>query len=116
VDQDADVELHKDPVVSLSKAALATFTAKRETLSEVNENALFADGFEEALIGIVERFGQEPVALYDRDMCIEILKRDMDEDEAEEFFCFNVIGSWVGEGTPAFAIMFSPGPKPGVDA
>ena len=26
----------------------------------------------------------------------------MDEDEAEEYFEFNVVGGWVGHGTPVF--------------
>jgi hypothetical protein len=70
-----------------------------------NQEMLLADGFEDALVGYVERFGQPPVALYDREKCIEILMtRDgMDHDGAEEFFCVNVIGAWLGENTPAFA-------------
>jgi hypothetical protein len=70
-----------------------------------NEETLFADGFDEALIGYAERFGMSPVALYDREKCIAILiKRDgMDREEAEEFFEFNVIGAWMGESTPVFA-------------
>ena len=76
-------------------------------LQEANEEALTADGFEQALIGYVERFGQNALALYDYERCIEILmERDgMDREGAEEFFDFNVIGSWVGENTPAFATL-----------
>lgn len=68
---------------------------------------LVVDGFDAALLGYVEMFGKEPVALYDRDLCIKILMdRDgMDEDEAEEFFSFNVIGAFVGPYTPAFATL-----------
>jgi len=69
---------------------------------------LLADGFDEAFIGIVQRFGMEdPIALYDRDKCIEILmERDgMTWEGAEEFFGFNVIGAWVGDETPAFATL-----------
>jgi hypothetical protein len=80
----------------------------KEEIAEANPEALLADGFEGALIGHVERFGMAPVALYDRTRCIEILmKRDgMSHDDAEEFFCFNTIGAWVGDGTPAFATLF----------
>lgn len=61
--------------------------------------------FQEAIIGIVERFGMSPVVLYDRDKVIQILMRDLecDEEGAEEWFGFNTIGGWVGTGTPAFA-------------
>jgi len=73
-------------------------------LQEANKEALTADGFEEALIGYVERFGQNSLALYDRERCIEILMgRDgMDREGAEDFFESNVIGVWMGENTPAF--------------
>lgn len=61
--------------------------------------------FQEAIIGIVERFGMAPVVLYDRDKVIQILMRDLDTDEegAEEWFDFNSLGCWAGNGTPAFA-------------
>jgi hypothetical protein len=78
----------------------------RTEIEGVNEEALLAGGFDDALIGWVTRMGMSaPVALYDRDKCIKILMaRDgMDEDEAEEFFDFNVVGSWMGDGTPCFA-------------
>ena len=74
-------------------------------LKDLNEEMLLADGFEDALIGYVERFGCPTVALYDREKCIEVLmKRDgMTNEEANEFFEYNVIGAYVGENTPAFA-------------
>lgn len=73
-------------------------------ISELNEEALAADGFEGAVIGHVQVFNKYLV-LYDREKCIQIL---MDRDgmkhmEAEEYFNFNVVGSFVGEHTPAFA-------------
>ena len=66
--------------------------------------AMLADGFEEAFIGICRRFGQGPLAAYSYEMCIAILmKRDgMTYEDAVEFFDFNVIGAWVGEGTPVY--------------
>lgn len=75
-----------------------------DILGEENPDALLADGFEEAFLGICRRFGQPPLAAYDRAKCIKILMdRDgMTEDAAEEFFEFNVIGAWLGEGTPVF--------------
>lgn len=81
------------------------FKVIKERLAEQNPDALLADGFEDALVGISNRFGQPPLALYDYDRCIEILMaRDkMSYEDAVEFFEFNVAGSWVGENTPAFA-------------
>lgn len=89
------------------------FTRKQEIIGELNEEALFADGFEDALIGYVEIFSKT-IALYDRDKCIEILmKRDgMDYEGAIEFFDFNVTGAYVGESTPGFATLLPAEDKP----
>lgn len=66
-----------------------------------DEQILLADGFEDAFVGIGRQFGK-PVAIYDRSKCIEILMENMSEDEAEEYFSFNVEGAFVGEKTPIF--------------
>jgi hypothetical protein len=73
------------------------------SVAEKNPEALFADGFERALLGYVE-INHKALAVYDREKCIDILTtRDgMDRDDAEEFFEVNVLGSYVGENTPAF--------------
>ena len=77
-----------------------------EYIAEYSPDALFAEGLDDAIIGVVERFAMSPVVLYDRDECVEILMgQDMTYEEAEEFFDYNVIGSWVGDGTPCFAIL-----------
>lgn len=77
----------------------------REDLAFLDE-ALFADGFDEALIGYVQR-GAMMVALYDTRKCIEILitSEGMSEEEALEYFEYNILGAWVGDGTPAFAYL-----------
>ena len=76
----------------------------RAWVAEQNEEALFADGYEEAIIGVAERCGQPTLVVYDGDKCIQILQeRDgMSEDDAAEFFSFNTLGSWAGENTPLF--------------
>tara|TARA_R100000306_G_scaffold50866_1_gene47934 strand:- start:322 stop:603 length:282 start_codon:yes stop_codon:yes gene_type:complete len=63
-----------------------------------------ADGFDEAIIGVAERAGQEPILAYDREACIKVLmSRDgMSLDVAEEYFEFNVVGAYVGDLTPIF--------------
>jgi hypothetical protein len=59
--------------------------------------------FDEAILGIAERADGMTVVAYDRMECIRILMRDgMNRDEAEEYFEFNTIGAWMGEGTPVF--------------
>jgi hypothetical protein len=73
----------------------------KEELSYINELALVADGFDDALIGIDQ---VDYVAVYDSDKCIDILMEDSDMNiqEATEYFEFNVLGSYVGEYTPRF--------------
>lgn len=64
-----------------------------------------AVGFDDAFVGTtISAFGRNQVALYDYDKCIMILMHDnhMTEEDAIEYFNFNVIGSWVGNGTPIF--------------
>lgn len=58
---------------------------------------LKADGFDEAIIGVDE---SQYRLIYSVTKCIEILKREMDEQEAWEYFEFNVSGSYVGDKTP----------------
>ena len=78
----------------------------KEELAELNPDALLMDGFEDALIGYATQFTKPPLALYDRDKCIRILMdRDgMTYDEADEFFCVNCEGAWVGENTPLVCV------------
>jgi hypothetical protein len=67
-----------------------------------DENLLLADGFENAFLGIGRQFGK-PVAIYDREKCLEILMEDgLNYEEADDYFSFNVEGSYVGEQTPIF--------------
>jgi len=78
-----------------------------DLVEEMNPEAKYPSDMKEAIIGWVERFEMEPVILLDKDKCIEILMKDseMSYEEAIEYFEFNTIGSWVGEGTPAFATL-----------
>lgn len=68
----------------------------------IDEEALLADGFEDALIGHTQ--GMNVVAVYDYDLCIDVLvKRDkMTIEDAVEHMSFNVVGAYVGEKTPIF--------------
>ena len=68
-----------------------------------NEDTLYADGFEKAYIGLGRRCCQIDIAVYDTAKCISILEEQgMDYDDAVDFYEFNVVGAWVGEGTPLF--------------
>ena len=81
---------------------MANSSKFREYLSESYEDLLFADGFDDAIMGVVERCGTTPVVCYDASRCVEILvERDgMSQTDAEEYFAFNVSGAYVGINTP----------------
>ena len=83
---------------------MKTETSKREAISELNEYAMFADDHENALIGFMEHFKIGPIAVYDKSIVLKNLcERDgMSEEDAEEWFYYNILGAWVGDGTPAF--------------
>jgi hypothetical protein len=81
------------------------------------------DPYDRGFLGVGQRINQPPVAIYDRDQCIEALAEefatnteiyDQDEDEdadpytdAVEFFSFNTEGSWLGEKTPIIITRFT---------
>ena len=67
------------------------------------EEIVLFDDIPEAFVGVAERFGMDPVAAYDYDKCIEIYMEDGGtQEDAEEHFGFNVIGTWAGDRTPVF--------------
>lgn len=68
-----------------------------------DEAIALSTGFEEAFIGIARQFNK-PFAVYDRAKCIDILiNRDgVTDEDAEEYFQFNVEGAYIGESTPAY--------------
>ena len=77
-----------------------------EVLEDENPEALFMEPrgeFDACIVGLGYRFFDGPLAIYSVDKVLGVLMADgMDEEEAEEHFGYNVIGGWVGEGTPLF--------------
>ena len=67
------------------------------------EDALKADGFDDAIIGYGTHFSA-PVVIYNYNRCVEILiARDgMSADDAVEYMEFNVCCVWMGLNTPVF--------------
>ncbi len=61
-----------------------------------------ADGLDEAILGVVNIPMGQDVLAYDMQKVIQILMdRDgMSQDDALEFYYFNIEGAFVGEGTP----------------
>jgi len=69
--------------------------------------AMFADGHDDAIVGVVDGFGVPTRVLYDRGLVIKSLMKQLgcDYQEAVEFFDYNVAGAWVGDGTPMYCTL-----------
>jgi hypothetical protein len=63
------------------------------------------DGFDEAIIGIAVGYNNLECLAYDTDKVLEILSRDMSQEQAEEYFEVNIAGAYLGEHTPVFVSM-----------
>lgn len=62
---------------------------------------MLADGFDDAIIGLMHNT-EPPRVVYDIDKMVEILCAEMTEEEAREYLDYNVLSTWVGEGTPVY--------------
>lgn len=65
------------------------------------DDILKADGFDDAVIGIDESSMR---LIYSMSKCIEILMRDMSEEDALEYYYYNMSGAYVGEATPIWCV------------
>jgi hypothetical protein len=77
-----------------------------DELAKLNPDAMIADGFDEAVIGLGSQYPNQPVAIYDFMKCVEVLlqKNNWSYEEAVEWMDYNVICAYVGEGTPIFML------------
>ena len=74
----------------------------KDIIAEHNEEALTMDGYDAAIIGMCHQFGRPSVVAYDKEKVIKMLMKDMDREDAEEFWSYNQLGSGMGENTPVF--------------
>jgi len=74
----------------------------KNRISKDANQVMHADGFEDAVLGVAEGFGGKRTIIYSHQKCVEILteKHGMDMDAALDFIDGQLIGAWVGEGTP----------------
>ena len=70
------------------------------------EDALMMDGFNDCVVGILERCGMESIVIYDREKVVAKLidNEGWSYDEALEFYEFNQLGGWHGTKTPGFIV------------
>ncbi len=63
---------------------------------------LAADGLEQALIGLGTQ-GDRVLLVYDLAAVRRVLvAQGCPEEEVDEYISFNILGAWVGPGTPVF--------------
>lgn len=68
---------------------------------EVEPALLLADGFDDCLIGLGVRDGQW-VAIYSIDQMIQELAKTMSEEDAIDYFEYNIQGAYMGPKTPIY--------------
>ena len=62
------------------------------------------DGFDDCIVGVVERFNDTFVLYNRRKVVAKLVSEGMTHDDAEEWYSFNQAGAWVGEHTPGFLL------------
>ena len=72
-------------------------------LEPIGRDTLFADGFDAAIMGITE-VNEGYRVCYDIGRILELLviEHDMGEEEAIEYYDFNIAGAYMGPLTPIF--------------
>lgn len=85
---------------------ITTFAKKHTMLDKIldwfpEDEILRADGFDDAIIGIDDATMR---LIYSESKCIKILMKDMDEEDAVEYFNFNVKSAYVGEKNPIWCL------------
>lgn len=71
------------------------------------DNVCIMDGFDECAVGVLERFGMEPIVIYDKEKVIDKIMEispGCDWVDANEYYEFNQLGGWHGDATPGFIV------------
>lgn len=82
----------------------------RELLAEqYGEDLLFLEPpgqFDSCIAGVVSRCGSDPVIAYDEAKVINaLIDSGMSQEDALDWYDFNIVGSYVGEKTPMFLVV-----------
>jgi len=77
-----------------------------EWLKSIDQSSLFADGFDDAIVGVSQDgYTGSFRVCYSVTRCYDALMADgMTEEEAMEYFEYNVLGANMGPTTPIFVI------------
>lgn len=78
----------------------------RDKILESYDDVLFADGFDDAIIGFEPNMYK---VVYSRRKCVDILVQndDMSEEDAIDYLEYNTFNAYVGDNTPLWVDDFS---------
>lgn len=73
-------------------------------MDNLDYKAMKMDGYDDCAIGIMERIGEDPIIVYDKKAVLEKLASEegMTDIDAIEWYEYNMIGAYMGVGTPGF--------------
>jgi hypothetical protein len=72
----------------------------KKWLKEEYPDLLTMDGFDKAIMGVVERIGTQAICYSEKKIIKILISQGMSEEEAFEHFSYNIAHTWVGEHTP----------------
>lgn len=67
-----------------------------------DHDLIMMDGYDDCIVGVVERCGYPPLVCYDREKVISKLAKDMSREDAEAWHYFNQARACWGEFAPMF--------------
>jgi len=73
-----------------------------------DEELVFFDGLDDAIVGVAEAYGSKLRVCYDYDLCLAVFTKDMGYEDAIEWMGHNVLCAYVGERTPIFLYAAAP--------
>lgn len=66
-------------------------------------NFMKLDGYDDCYLGVGDTYGEHPALVYDHTKIIEkLMQSGMDLEDAEEYYSYNILGSFLGEKMPIF--------------
>lgn len=81
----------------------------QEMLMDFAEEAIVLEGFDDCIVGLTEEFGNGFRVLYSVKCIVNKLMQDgMSEEEALEYYGYNILNAHMGEQNPIFLVDILP--------
>jgi hypothetical protein len=69
---------------------------------DLAEGAVMLDGFDDCIVGVSESYGEEPRIIYSKKQIISKLMNDMSQEDAIDYYYYNIVGGMFGTQNPIF--------------